>query len=507
MVQLLSPVGGAALGIALLVGIATGAALLRVLDGGDGADSTARSTDESFVAELADDLGVEPDRAPVRRAVETLQEAVSAVADTADVGGDEPAARASAVRRAARRGELAAATGDVEPTAPSGDSRGDPDDRHDPVSAAARAVDRNRSFRSRDAERLVSYLSAEGVDEANLRQTLDTVLADVEELTVLESTLADLPDDPEAAASRLAGASAEGDCAAGARRAGDLLDGALADLRSCRESRERLSSAGADICTAAEGAGVRLDGEATAERLDSLAGALRRGDLSFGSDAAAVRRAAKAAAPESRLATSLVDVLDGTADDPEATVERVLETLDEAELTRAKLEGVTPSTIERLAESVRSSLDGTGVVRETLRERAAELSSTVSRGDTDPPLLYAARRELQFYERTLIPRLDADAAVGGAASSDAEAAIETVDARRDEMRSSFPRRYDDVNHEIPIHLLETATDVVAEAEAALADGDPERAAGMAAATDAFLDAVEKLYRRDAYYTLLRRLRA
>lgn len=512
MAQLLSPVGGAALGVALLVGVAVGAVLLRVLDDGDAPDpgpetGTTRGTEESFVAELADDLGVEAERAPVRRAVETLQEAVAAVADEADVPGEEPAARASAVRRAARRGDLASGDG-TEPagSAPPGEiDPDDGDDGHDPVAAAARAVDRNRSFRSRDARRLVSYLSTEDVDEATLRQTLDAVLADVEEMAALESALVDLPDDPEAAAARLSEATAEGDRAAGVRRAGELLDGVLADRRSCREARDRLASAGVDICTAAEGAGARLEGETTAERLDSLAGALRRGDLSFGSDDEAVRRAVRAAAPESRLATALVEVFEGDAEDPGATVERVLETLDEAERTQAKLEGVTPAAVERLAESVRSSLDGHGVVREAIRERVEELANTATRDDPDPLLSYAARRELRFYERTLVPRLESDTDEDG--TTDAEATVETVGARRDEMRSSLPRRYDDVNHEIPIHLLDTAADVVADAEAALADGDPERAAGMATATDAFLDAVEKLYRRDAYYTLLRRLRA
>lgn len=321
----------------------------------------------------------------------------------------------------------------------------------------------------------------------------------------MESALVGLPEDPESAAAQLSGTAAAGDRAAGVRHAGELLDGVIADLQSCREARDRLGSAGADICTAAEGAGARLEGETTAERLDSLAGALRRGGLSFGSDDDDVRRAARAAAPESRLATALVAVFEGDADDPEATVERVLETLDEAERTQAKLEGVTPAAVGRLAESVRSSLDGHGVVRETLRERADELASTATRGDPDPLLSYAARRELQFYERTLVPRLNSDPGDDGTA--DAGATVETVGARRDEMRSSFPRRYDDVNHEIPIHLLDTAADVVEAAEAALADGDPARAAGMATATDAFLDAVEKLYRRDAYYTLLRRLRA
>ena len=506
MVQLLSPVGGAALGVALLVGVAVGAVLLRVLDEGDGDRPTPESTagsarppDGSLVADLADDLGVEDDRRSVERAVGDLRDAVAAVADEAEVPGEEPVARAAAVKRAADRGELGSPS---DGAAAAEDGR---DDEHDPVTAAARAVDRNRSFRSRDAERLVSYLSAEDVDEATLRQTLDAVLADVETVAATESALVDLPEDAEAAAARLTGTTAEGEYAAGVRRAGELLEGTLAERRRCREERERLGAAATDVCTAAEGAGVRLDDGSAADRLESLAGALRRGDLSFGGADDAVRRAAAAAAPESALATALVEVLEGDAEDPAGTVERVLETLDEAELTRAKLEGESPEAVERLARTVDASLEGRGVVRETLRERAGELAETVGRGDPDPLLLYAARRELRFYERTLAPRLGADEGTGG--TTDAEATVETVRARRDEMRSSFPGRYDDVNHEIPIHLLDAAADALDAADGALDDGDPERAAGLATATGTFLDAVETLYRRDAYYTLLRRLRA
>lgn len=504
MAQLLSPAGGATLAVALLVGVALGVVLVRVVGIGGGPDrppeSASTGSDDPFVAELADDLAVNPDRAPVRRAVDSLRDAVAAAADEADVPGEEPAARASAVRRAVDRGELVAATRETGTESAPGDGR---DGGHDPVAAAARAVDRNRSFRSRDAERLVSYLSAEEVDEATLRQTLDAVLADVEEVAAIESGLVDLPDDPERAAARMTAVNAEGECAEGVRHAGALLEETLADLRSCREDHERLATAGVDICAAAEGAGARLEGETTAARLESLAGGLRRRDLSFGSDDDAVRRAATAAAPESAPATDLVDVLEGEADDVEGILERVLETLDEAERLRAKLEGVDPAEVERLAGTVGSAIEGHGGVAAVLRDRADELENTATRGD--PLLAYAARRELQFYDRTLVPRLNADREADG--TVDAAATVETVRDRRDEMRSSFPRRYDDVNHEIPIHLLDTAAEVLDAADDAADGGDLERAGGLATAADTFLDAVETLYRRDAYYTLLRRLRA
>jgi len=509
---LVSPVGGAALVGALLLGVILGAVGHRSLGSkpgvrtGEEPTSSQSSKHSERLDGVAATLETTPNPDEVCRVAEQLRDAVDGVARAGELDGRDPADRARHIKQALERDRLTVitdgtATGGVGASGHEKSPSRSDDNEFDHVVAAAETAGRPES---RTARRLVTYLEDPSrATEREFMETLETALDAIDERATIESALTNLPEQPEKAGTHLHDrlGHAETGTAAELARVGDTLAETARRLEACRDGRDRLTTAAETVCAVAADTGIQLDGQEQSERLEALARVLESGDASFGSSLTdAVDRAVTAAGPESILGQDLVSALRNPADnDIGATLRDIFEALDEAERVRSRLDNVSPTEITELARTVRSALSDETTVEAVLRDRVADIEGRV--GD-DRMLAFSFRQELNFYDKTLLPRLRAEPDD----EDEARTHIEAARDRRAEMREQFPRQYDDLNHEIPIHLLDTVSDLLDEAEAARSAGNSQRALGVAQAADRLLDAVESLYRDNAYHILLRQLR-
>lgn len=508
MATIVSPVGGAAVAVVFFLGLVLGAVGHRSFAGESGKSTgkesirsqTQRETDR--LDDIAAALETTPNPDDLRRVAEQLRDAVDAVADAAGLDGRDPTDRARRVEQALTDDRLTVTT-DTRTAGDRGRDRsssgGDGGDDH--VVAAAETVDRPES---RTARRLVSYLEDPArASEAEFGETLSATVEALDEHATIENALTNLPAEPEKVGGHLRDRAghAQGDSVAELARIGEVLAKTTRHLEACREERDRLTTAAETVCREAADAGVALDGQAQPDHLEALAGAFQSGDASLGSPIGdAVERAVTAADPESITGQDLAAALrEPRGNDVGATLRDVFEALDEAERVRSRLDNVRPAEVTELARTVRSSLSEETTVEAVLRERVANIESRI--GD-DRMLAFSFRQELTFYDKTLLPQLAADPDDVDEVGTHIEAARD----RRAEMREQFPRQYDDLNHEIPIHLFDTVSDLLDEAETARSAGDSQRALGIAQAADRLLDAIESLYRDNAYHILLRQLR-
>jgi len=503
---LVSPVGTAVLAGAFLFGVLLGTVGHRLLAGrsttGVGEGTTRSST--QGLDDVASVLGTSTNPDEVRRVAEQFRDAVDRVARAGGLDGGDPADRARRVEQALDRDRLTVTTGETGPgaaTESEQDTASGGDSELDHVVAATKSAGRPES---RTARRLVTYLEDPArASETEFGETLATTLDALDERATIENALANLPAEPEKAGTHLRDRLGQAEAGSAAELAdlGETLAETARSLEQCHDVRDRLRTAAESVCGEAADAGVSLDGQESVEQLEALARALESGDASVNSPLTdAVDRAATAADPESILGQDLAATLRDPADnDVGATLRDVFQALDEAERVRSRLDNVRPAEVTELARTVRSSLSDETTVETVLRDRVAEIEGRI--GD-DRMLAFSFRQELNFYDKTLLARLAAKSDDGDEAGTHIAAARE----RRQEIREQFPRQYDELNHEIPIHLLDTVSDLLEEADGAHSAGDSRRALGLAQAADRLLDAIESLYRDNAYHILLRQLR-
>ncbi|UPW02287.1 hypothetical protein M0R88_09395 [Halorussus gelatinilyticus] len=454
------------------------------------------SDDEDDLAEVARRLDAREDPDAIARRLDDLEDAIDDLAGDADLDRhlrDAPAADATGVEKAEALSR--AVEGDRLSIRPP--RTGDADAGADgAVADAAARLRRDRTPSSPAARKLLDAAAApDRADPDELDAALERAVTALDRQRALERAVGELPDD---------GPVAPGD----ARRAGNHLDRTDGELTA---GVQRL------VETVAE----------SEERGESADAGSDAGDADDGvqSVAADVRREQR---PESAVAKRLLDRLASPGiGDLRASLDTAVEQLDAASTTQSIVAELDRESVAELADSVADRLDGrSGPVADALGERVGELRGMVDRADDSNAVIpYAVRNELRFYDRTLLARLDegSDAgasemfgdeafgdASGGASAGESGTSpddrIAAVADRREEFEDRYVDGRRDHNHSIPLHFLSLVDALREDAEEATAVGDDARATGLAAAADETLDYVEKLYERNEYSVMLRRLR-
>lgn len=514
MPALVSTTGVVVVVLAFLIGTILGAAIHRTVSD---QSTSAKQPSQNQAAETVDAvgqmagaLGLSSDPDEFKGAVETLCDTVDRIAKEGGIDGRDSRRRAEEIERALDAGKIAVQgvgnsgthhTGDAIGRSSRSSHEGEHNKSLDHVRGAAEQVGRPES---RTARRLVRYLEDPSrAEESEIQETLQATVTALDEYAAIDQALTSLPPNPREAGDQLSARVRRTDTepADALGHVGEMLSETARELETCRKVRDRFSASAETVCAAATEAGLTVEEKQSVGRIESLARALDRGEASFGQPLTdTVDRAISDTDPESVLGRELAAALRNPSEaNVREIVQDVFEALDEAERIRSRLTNVRPPEVEDLAGTVRSSLSEETTIEATLLERVTDIQQRVA---DDRMLAFSFRQELNFYDKTLLPRM------GVTQDDDSEtgAQIEAVRERRGEMREQFPRQYEDLNHEIPIHLLDTVSDILDEAKTTWKTGESERALGMTQAADRFLDATESLYRNNAYHILLRQLR-
>lgn len=516
----------------LLVGVAAGALGFSRLSDTDGSGNP--------LARPARQLDTDADDQAVADAIEELIDAVDTIArsadlpDSVDVSRNDPTTtKASTIAQAVTDRDLVVAPAGEQPAVPETTTATQMDDaatsesttahsRMDHISDAGEAVRLSQPPQDRETERLLQYLSEpDTATQDQLEQTLSAVVKTVEDHRRLSDALDRVTTDSidsvyEVTSVRDTLRDVDSQEARIVRDLCDNYAATLEEVESCRAELDSVVRASDDLVSAAvEQTDLSFSTtESTQERLTDLSNAVDRGEVVLRAETGTTERiltdVERQVRPESSLARDLVDQLGEkrSVDDRtfESTLVRVLETLDETETIRHRLNDVDRETVLASAGGLLDDLDASSHVEGLLKERVAELTETIERAnDVDTVVIYAARQELDYYDRTFLPMLRE---TGDDHSQDAEAErrLSAVENRRSNIRTNYPTSYPEHNHTIPIHFLELVESLHQEAADAETSGDTERAMGLLTAAEHTMDWVEELYDRHAYSVLLKQLR-
>lgn len=298
--------------------------------------------------------------------------------------------------------------------------------------------------------------------------------------------------------------------------AGRELETAAQEVQRCRKAQEQLESKIEMVCeTASAQTSWQADTAGDVEAASQLARALEQERLWFADEATSVSGLAAdvqaTSDAQSKPATEFLQVFQNAHNTDDGRVKDMLreaiDAIDSTETVTARLEGVDPEALARTADRLLFDMDDhSHDVIPHLRTRVEEIKQTAERSNNaDLLTLYAARQEIRYYDRTLIPQL------GTQESADTETAsvarrIEELDDRRSRMRQSYPSEYPDCDHTIPIYLFDLVSNLIAEADDLHQRGEHQRAAGLAEAIEQTLDWIEGLYETHSYFVLLKELR-
>ncbi|MHC3378867.1 hypothetical protein [Haloarcula sp. H-GB5] len=512
----------------LVIGAGLGFGLGRWTSGDDGGESGDTVT--SDLKRPAERLGRPPQPDAVTDGVETLANAIDSVVDATDLGerapirpDDDPITRAEEVQQAAERGELVERPPEpTESPETTVDSPPEPTSEPEPVvpdalSGAVAAVRAQTTAETTAGRRLLQYLeTADDVPERKLTETLHTVVTTLNRHDAIKSTLEGVTPhiDPQELARTL-------DRQRDAGVSGDAFGIIAEQLTTAVSEREQYESALKELtqdaervcATANEQTVVTFDSASeTPAWLSSLADQLDNGNVSFTdreSDLGSIAGRLDLN-PQSTLGNDLLDLLRSPSvsqQECEGTLASAVETIDRAETTGHRLDGIDADDVARLANRLVDEFRETDSdVGSLLQERAVELADMVSQaGESDLVTVYAARQELRFYDHRLLAQLQAGSD-SGSGEPDVKALRDAVEDRRSTMRTQYPSNYPQHDHSIPIHFLELVSELQEDADEAVAGGNPERAAGYLEAADKTLDWTGELYERHAYSVLLEQLR-
>ncbi|MFB6195341.1 MAG: hypothetical protein ABEI80_04155 [Haloplanus sp.] len=466
--------------------------------------------EDDALRRIADRLDVPPNEDRVLDRLDDLDESVNAVVAAADLERRDgpgptpapdasPVEKAEALARAVDRDAVSlVASGDRDPG-------GGADDGGVPSSIAS-DIARSRAPGDPTARRLLDELAAPGGSDS-VREALSDAVDRLERHRTLDDALASagaVVEDPRPA-----------------RREIDQVDGPVADavtdlLETLHETRDRLETVEAERERLAEAvdavADARdVDGETALDRAEALrttAGVDTGSTVDDGSPPLD-GTAAVDLDPESRIATELVDDLADPEADPLPAVEEAIAALDRSAAIRSVVGDTDREAVEELGRAVRERAEAEqGAVADAVATRASVLLDAVDRAASanDAPV-YAAERELRFYDDTLMDAVEGGTDLGdGAAASTARELGERVDERTEHTRRDYVDRLGDHNHSIPMHFLRVAETLADDADDRRNGGDPAVAVGLLRAADALIDAVEELYELNEYSMMLRRLR-
>ncbi|WP_168216164.1 hypothetical protein [Halorussus halobius] len=482
--------------------------------------------DEDELDRIAQRLDARADPAAIARKLDDLKAALDDLAADADLdrhlrSPPEPDAssveKAEALSRAVERGQLSMGPGSA------GDGGGT-------VASAATRLQRERSPSSPAGRQLLDALAApERTDADDLEAALADATEALDDRQALERGLQPVsgagdvtPNDARRVRDELAHLDAE--VAADVVALAEAAETGHSTAERRESERDRLVEA-ADSLTAAASDAVDPDvspdsGRPPAERLGVLADAVDRDELGFtdgessgGQAASVATEVRREARPESPVAKRLLDRLSQPGmGDLRAALETAVDHLDTAPTTEDIVDDVDPEAVRELADDVESDLAAaSGPVADALDERIEDLRGTLDRAsESNVVFPYAVREELEFYDRTLVSRLDEGAAGAPSATStgtgSGPADADAVADRRTEFEDRYVDGRHDHNHTIPLHFLSLVDDLLADAERAADGGEDSRATGLVEAADETLDYVEQLYERTEYSVMLRQLR-
>jgi hypothetical protein len=489
------------------------------------------SLDTSPVDQVAGTLGCPPQPHAVEDAAVTVSEAIDIVVENTDLvergvvnPADTPVERADAVMHVADHDNLCIDQESIKSEEP--ETPGGPATDADPVETTPTSLENAVSEvrlrtkpETKTANRLLTHLeSAADTQESKLTDILsDTVVTLNEQdalVDALDAVQPHVETDELARTLNERSARLDGDVSDSLSTIATRLSSTLEERDDIEAERNRLRDSGRRISsTAAEQTKVTFDNTAeTPARLELLASWLEDGSISFADTESSLRQIAGHAqlSPKSRLGNEFVDVLTNERVDPDdckRTLQSVVSAVDKAETMSQRLEGIDPDQLEQQAERLVDefkAIDGPAGV--ALQERTADMQSTIAdAGETDPVTVYAARQELRFYDRKLLPELQSPNKTS-TDREDIDELAQDVEARRSELRTDYPSDYPNHNHSIPIHFLELVSTLQDMADEARGSGNDERALGYLEAANRTLDWIEELYERHAYSVLLEQLR-
>lgn len=508
----------------LVIGTGLGFGLGRWTGGTDSGERADTATSPLQRPAERLDRPAQPDA--VTDGVETLSNAIDSVIDATDLGergpvrpDDGPITRAEAVQQAAQRGELVEQT--PEPTDTAADTADAPPEPEpvvpDALSGAVASVRTQTTAETTAGRRLLQYLeTAADVPERKLTETLHTVVTTLNRHDAIESTLEGLTPhaDPRELARTLDRQRDTGVSGDAFGIIADQLTTAVSERDQCEADLNELTQDAERVCaTANEQTVVTFDSASeTSAWLSSLADQLDNGNVSFTDRESDLGNIAGRLnlSPQSTIGNDLLDLLRTPSASPQECEEiltSAVETIDRAETTGHRLDGIDADDVARLANRLVDEFRETDSdVGSLLQERVAELADMVTQaGESDLVTVYAARQELRFYDHRLLAQLQAGPNSGGG-EPDVQALRDAVEDRRSTMRTQYPSNYPQHDHSIPIHFLELVSELQEDADEAVAGGNPERAAGYLEAADKTLDWTGELYERHAYSVLLEQLR-
>lgn len=488
----------------------------RVDKSGPAAEALASSA-----ARLDTDSEPEAVAEAVEELLDASEELLDAVDRPADYGihrSDPSARQISMLAKALNEGELELAKApNREETAP---------ERHRVLQESVDRV-RDDGIESNTAVGLLEELETRGGTVEQMTGTLQTTVEQLDAYDRLQASLATLDgqQDPQQLAQSMT-TQFEGGVADPGRdtmdnsvrlaAVGRTLERVAADLEECRNRNNALMRAAEDISEMArEQTSWSVRTTETTDAMTDLARDLDDEQLWFADDTTSIAGVAAdvetSASVQSKPAEEFLSTLQhiNTVERRRLvdTLQTAVDAIDRAETISTRLGGVDADGLTRTADRLLATLETeSGEMVPHLRDRIADLKRTAEHSnDVDLPALYAARQEIRFYDRTLVPNLSTDSGY----DPDDEpitARLDKIDERRKQMRQSYPSEYPDCDHTIPIYFFDLVSTLLEAARETNRRGDVERAAGLADAANDTLDWIEGLYETHSYFVLLRQLR-
>lgn len=474
---------------------------------------------EDILAAPSNQLNTEPHPQAVTEAIVELLDAADILLNDVDRPRDygvDPTSttveQLTALSQAVHNGELT-----IEVTGASGDEA----DPVETLQSSVREVRNRTAVTDRSARRLLEDLEAvESRQQSQLTSRLDDTIKRLEEYRELQTALGSVSprDEPRVVGQELLTEfdDRETDHADRLADLGRTLQQAANDRETARSDSLQLEEVVEEIVeTASEQTHWEPNDSNTTAPAPALAEALDTGTLWFLDDRHSIDSVASAVestgVAQSKPAREFLETVRNTDHADERELKRQLRTavkaIDRTETVTTRLKGVDPDALTRTADRLLEDLATLSVPTTVhIQERIEELKKTAAQSnDADPLTLYAARQELQYYDRTLIPNLS-DPVKPSAETDDLSNRLDRLEQRRSEMRQSYPSEYPDCDHTIPIYFFDLVSNLLTEAEQLHARDETDRAAGLADASEQLLEWITGMYETHSYFVLLQELR-
>jgi hypothetical protein len=377
------------------------------------------------------------------------------------------------------------------PNSNTGDNRVGSKDKGDAILEAARQAKESLGSVPDDVQTLIQELerTASGTGRSDVEGAFKNVFRQLQTFETLESAL----DSYESGGAEAAKGTLQMRSSSQPGPVATLAD-AFAEI----QARDALDAAAREVLDAASNAG-RLDGtelqnqQSLETRLERLAETIRGmptrtvADVVDEMDPATTNELLEALRSEnpSRIRSELRNTIDR------------LEAYDDVQ---DAMGNVDTTTVMDLSDAVTKQLDDSDgdAVERQLEERASDLQSETWDNPSDVTV-YAAERELRFYESKLVPVLDERRPNGNDTPGLADVKRKLAEVEQHRNNTKF-------NHEIPKLFVNRVDSLVSQAEQAHAAGDYGRADGIAMASSRILDDIDELYTNRDYRNMLKQLR-